>query len=257
MGVYNSSATRVEPVFRLLQKQGNDWLKQLLALPSLGHPKPHDWHGLSLYPEEVLYGDSEKALAAPAGLLDWLLINRLDVTGQGLEGLSKETADKRRRLLGGDVDMIEQGRQQLRADRSSRQWYVLEGPSYPDVYVRTRDLIVVIEGKRTETGPTTSTTWMLVRHQMLRHLDAAYESAGAKTVLGLFIVEGDSDGQVPKVWLDAAKSTISQDALCGSLPHRNKDEIDAIARGFLGVTTWLAVCKAFGIDYRSLPETTD
>ena len=35
--------------------------------------------------------------------------------------------------------------------------------------------------------------------------------------------------------------------LCASLPHRNESERRAIANGFLGCTTWLAVTQAFGL----------
>jgi len=115
----------------------------------------------------------------------------------------------------------------------------------------------VIEGKRTEPFPTLSTKWMPVRHQMLRHLDCAWEIRGKKEVYGFFIVEGDGEADaydVPQRWIEASKDTISDKALKGSLPHRNPDEIEKITKCFLGITTWQAVCGEFGIDWKSLPD---
>jgi len=106
----------------------------------------------------------------------------------------------------------------------------------------------VIEGKRTEPGPTTKTSFLNGRHQMLRHMDAAYEIAGHRVLLGFFIVEGDAAGDIPKVWRDAAEQTLSPEAIHGSLPHRPEAERDAIAAGFLGVTTWQLVCERLGIE---------
>ena len=120
----------------------------------------------------------------------------------------------------------------------------------------TPDALVVIEGKRTETGPTTSTTWMPVRHQMLRHMDAAWEVRGDRRVYGLFIVEAmRGSNTVPAHWVQAAEDTLAPAAVSGSLPHRSPAEREGIVQGFLGGTTWQAVCVEFGVDPTILPET--
>ena len=43
-----------------------------------------------------------------------------------------------------------------------KSWHLFEGETRPDVYIETPDLLVVIEGKRTEGGPTTSTKWIVI-----------------------------------------------------------------------------------------------
>jgi hypothetical protein len=70
-------------------------------------------------------------------------------------------------------------------------------------------------------------------------------------------VEGDrgSDAyDVPERWIEASKSTILDETLKNSLPHRKPNEVKEIAESFLGATTWQAVCKEFGIDWKSLPD---
>lgn len=256
MGKFDSTRTRVTPVFDHLRTSGDSWLEHLLTLSSGGHSNPLPWAGRSMRVDELCYGPEEKALPASIGLLDWLIGNARDVTGKGLMGLSEHSARMRLLLLERDLDAMAEARSLLAASRSDKRWYVLEGPSYPDVYIATPDLIVVIEGKRTESGPTTSTMWMSPRLQMLRHMDSALEASDGRTVLGFFAVEGPLDGSVPTDWQQHSKDTFSPKALASSLPHRTDAERQTIARGFLGITTWQAICREFGIDQKSLPDTT-
>ena len=130
-------------------------------------------------------------------------------------------------------------------------WYILEGPTYPDVFIETEGALVVIEGKRTERGPTTKTTWMKNRHQMLRHIDCAFEIRGRRSVYGFLLVEGnhESRGEIPEHWLAAADDTLSTEAVNGSLPHRSREEQKQISDCFLGVTTWQIVCDHFGVGW--------
>ncbi len=139
----------------------------------------------------------------------------------------------------------------LASGELGKEWYVLEGPSYPDAFIETPDALIVIEGKFTETGATTKTTWMPKRHQMLRHLDAAWEIRGQRSVYGLFIVESETPTQsdVPAKWSSIAASTTGEDALLTSLPHRkDSNERRQIAESFIGITTWQAIQKEFGLD---------
>ncbi|MFZ0879426.1 MAG: hypothetical protein WA002_08020, partial [Candidatus Acidiferrales bacterium] len=93
-------------------------------------------------------------------------------------------------------------------------------------------------------------------HQIWRHIDAAWEVRGRRAVYGFFIVESDrdsTDGSVPEVWRKAGKECIEPEALRTNFPHRSAEEVDAISRCYLGVTTWQKVCENFGIDWRKLP----
>jgi hypothetical protein len=168
----------------------------------------------------------------------------------------------RRRVVDRDADTLAGALRSLQERRpSTRAWYVLEGPSQPDVYLDSDDAVIVVEGKRTETAPTTSTAWMRVRHQMLRHLDAAWEYRQGRRIYGLFIVEAESGAtsvEPSSAWHEAVEVTISDEVLKGSLPHRSPDERSQIASALLGVTTWQAVCDEFQIPRAVLiPEVFD
>jgi hypothetical protein len=125
------------------------------------------------------------------------------------------------------------------------------------VYLVAQDALVVIEGKRTEPTTTTDTTWLKGRHQIWRHLDAAWEIRGRRAVYGFFIVESEvdsSDGSAPEHWRSAGAECLAPEVLRSSFPHRSEDEAHAISRCYLGVTTWRYVCERFNIDWRTLPN---
>ena len=90
---------------------------------------------------------------------------------------------------------------------------------------------------------------------MVRHMDCAFEVACGKPVYGFYIVEGVRDDDPAaldpaSVWLEAARSTLSDEVLQASLPHRTGAEQNAIASGFLGVTTWQRVCEALEVPWK-------
>ena len=99
---------------------------------------------------------------------------------------------------------------------------------------------------------TTTTTWMKKRSQMLRHMDAAYEIAGNKKVLGMMIIEGPggADAVTPSVyWQKEAEAQVAPQMLKASLPHRTPSQRSKIAEGFLGVTTWQRVCSELNLPW--------
>ncbi len=253
-GKFDSSKTRLAPFFDYLLGQdltSESWLPKLLA-------EVH--HGSGATPparlgplQEHGWGKNERALPPPADLLAWLIRNLKCPSSMKEDDLLPERKD----LVRGDPSRIQAGLSLLSSSRGGRAWHILEGSSYPDAFLATSDSVVVIEGKRTEAGPTTSTTWMPVRHQMLRHLDGAYELAGHRSLWGFFMVEGSPDGSVPQKWVDACIQTLDHDVLEQSLPHRSQEERGLISKAFLGVITWQQACVSLGVPLSALPNEVD
>ena len=248
-GGFDSSKTRLAPFFDCLRKNdptGESWLPKLLALPS---------HGSAVERPTVVgalqdhgWGENGRALQAPPSLLSWLVRNLKCPSSIQAERISTE----RRGLIEGDPAIMQEGLSLLGTSPRDRAWYVLEGPSYPDAYLATSDAVIVVDGGRTEAGPTTSTTWMPTRLQILRHIDAALELTGPRALWGFFMVEAAADGSVPQVWIDACAQTLSPDFLERSLPHRPPELRQAIAEAFLGVTTWQRACEELGVPLSEL-----
>jgi hypothetical protein len=249
-GEYDSSITRVEPVFDLLSKHTDDWVRQLLSLAEHGSGAPPPEVDLTY--QRGFWGECERGLRPPVALLSWLIRN-LEPSPCGTEAGAKRAA-----LIARDQETIERGLGMLRGRKPDRhRWYILEGPTYPDAIIETAGALIVIEGKRTESGPTTYTTWKTDRHQIWRHMDAAWEIRGGRAVYGLFLVEGASPepNMVPDIWKKAAELALGPTALAGSFPHRSEVERNAITGGFLGVATWQRLCADFAIDPLQLPPT--
>jgi len=203
--------------------------------------------------ESRVAGKREFALASPVSLLSWLIRHpRMPVSGTLSENPEKRR--KRQEWADNSPERLKEALRLLRNNPTGEDWFLFEGPSQPDVYLETRNLIVVIEGKRTEPKPTTGTKWMPDRQQMLRHLDCAWEVKGQKQIIGFFIVEGLGESMdVPATWINFSRETISTRAVATSLPHRGPEEQAGIAAAFCGVTTWQRVCSEFDIEWRNMP----
>ena len=90
---------------------------------------------------------------------------------------------------------------------------------------------------------------------MLRNIDAAWEIRGGRAVVAFYCVEGLSPDKtiVPPVWKGIATNTIRAETLDAALPHRSEEQRVAMARAFLGVATWQAVCGSLGLPPETLP----
>jgi hypothetical protein len=196
-------------------------------------------------------------------LLEWLIRNPA-LPKAGMPPASAETMRNRQRLLDGDPAALNEALKGLATGRFEKMWYAFEGSSYPDAFIETPDALIVVEGKYTESGPTTKTTWMPERHQMLRHLDGAWEIRGKRSVYGLFIVDGGESPNplaVPVKWRAACANSAKAEVLETSLPHRKTvEERRAIADCLVGITTWQAIQHSFNLSpalltTRSLPTS--
>ena len=248
-GRYDSSKTRVVPVFDALRTRGDDWIRSLIRLPEGGGRQP-DLDGLDLVFEEGFWGASERGLQPPHSLLDWLIENVKRPVRSATHHPLRE------RLFDRDPDVIREAQRLLRSRGKTRGWYVFEGLTYPDAFLVTPSALIVVEGKRTEAGPTADTTWLKGRHQMWRHIDAAWEIRGRRQVFGFFVVEAEMGGtRAPIVWQQAVRDTVDPAVLHASLPHRTTEERGHLATCFLGATTWQRLCEHFSLTEACLPET--
>ena len=187
VGMYDSSKTRVAPVFNALLARdptGRSWLPQLLSLPQLdgsnswdsratGEVQAHWWHG----------NPCERKLDPPVSLLQVLLREQF---GSG----RRSSISERQSLFDGDPAALDEGLRLL--DEQGfvlRKWWCFEGRTSVDAVIETERLLLVVEGKRTERGDTTYTEYMPGRNQMLRNIDDAWEIRGTKQVVAFCGVE--------------------------------------------------------------------
>lgn len=247
-GVFDSSKTRVAPVFEALAASNRNWVHDLLVLAEAS-PNRFSGSGLDLRFQSGAWGERETPIPPPVSLLSWLIRNPAKLRATEAEDSNRNL------LLHGNPTAVAKALDLLRTDGASRAWYILEGPTVPDALIETPDALVVIEGKRTEAGPTTDTTWLSGRHQIWRHIDAAWERKGRRKVFGMFIVEGEPrTGAVPRHWRKAIEDALSPAVIETSFPHRGPKERSSIKSSLLGVTTWQHVVQTFGLPNSTLIE---
>lgn len=260
MGSRDSSKTRVAPLFDQLYERdqtGATWLDSLIALGSRRDIVATVPRSQRLVPNHgKRWGPGEMPLPAPQALLEYLIAN---LDAQLVAGCSDsgDTLVKRTKLAAGDQPTIAEGLAAIRAGQRGKKWFVLEGDSRPDALLETENLVLCIEGKRTEAKCTTKTQWMRQRAQLLRHMDAAMNRFTGKRVLGLLIVEGDGGAESvapSQHWLDESEAAYAPAMTAASLPHRSTAEQDLVRENILGLTTWQAACRALGIDWNSIPD---
>ena len=229
---------------------GTVWLDRLIRLGSRASEVDLPSSAGELKPGHPrTWGEDERPLSPPLGLLEWLVQN-IEAENVKAGCTSEETFQKRLALAHRDPDVMQDALARLRADERGKAWFVLEAQSRPDAYLETDSLIVVVEGKRTEPSTTNKTKFMPKRSQLIRHMDAALEMADGRRVLGLLLVEGESPNPmlVPERWTTASDEQIHT-LLEPSLPHRTAEERDIIAGGVLGAATWQRICKEFSIEW--------
>lgn len=240
----------MEPVFKELQKRSDDWVRQLVTLPSHPGIDQAELGVLDLTYEDGHWWPKEHPLAPPRRLLEWLVTNPT-----ALRQPSSSHPD-RAALLRGDKAKLRQALAEIEVQPDGRGWHLLEGTTFPDATIITTDAVIVVEGKRTEAGPTVDTSWLAGRHQIWRHIEGAWGIRGSRQVFGFFLVE-EVAGEIPPLWVDAAREAVTESALSTSFPHLRKEEREALAACFLGVATWQQVCRSFDIDIALLPDTVD
>lgn len=250
MGKLDSSKTRVVPVFDELRRRdplGEMWLERLLSLPTGVASRASRTATPPI--RESRWGE-EKSLHPPMSLLRWMIDHPNQLTKPAdFEKRSQTTQEKRSALLNGDPATREEALRLLEgASAPTSVWYVLEGHTRPDAFLATDDALIVVEGKRTERGATTTTTWLADRSQMLRHLDCAWDIREGRRVYGFYVVEAEDGVAVPSKWWDEVAETVAERTRKASPPHRSPETQETIADGFLGVCTWQHVCREFDIE---------
>jgi hypothetical protein len=256
MGKYDSSQTRVQPIFAALHRQdesGEAWLVRLLRLPRR-----------AVGPETVVIPASlgqlvqppqfEFPVDPPKSYVQWLIRHPQSLSSPAQTVWNKwcdHTQKKRRALLAGDIEVQAEATAELekRLRLPRRAWWRFEGMTRVDCALLTDSTVVFVEGKRTETGPSRQVTWHLDRNQVLRVLDCAAVYAlqnNRQHYFVFLVVESDLVEHDP-VRQSEIEMVVLPDTVRGSLPHLTNEERTELLSHYLGVTTWQAIVSEFGL----------
>jgi hypothetical protein len=267
MGEWDSSLTRVQPVFNELLDRGPDgepWLGELWELATRTRPgaipKPADMGKLQASETPIDRPSRrgkvfERTVAPPLDFLRWLLAHpeamqvRDPINFGAKSDLSRAW---RRKLFSQDARLVSEAREEAERQLSKRaslrgrqKWWAFEGFSHIDCCLVTDRCVVFVEGKRTETV-SPSTLWFEQRSQIWRNVEVAREFAGGRQFGVILAVESERDGVAA---LDAAAHSLT-----ASYPHLPPDQQVELGRHLLGVTTWSSIATRFQLPTSCLLE---
>ena len=272
VGNNNSSITRVRPFFQKLFAKdwsGESWLPALLRLAtenqqiaenlasnvtplqmSLLYRRPFKDRVLKAYGADAIELEDcfERPLPPPSDFLEWLICHPKAMTwpDNGRRIFGQTTQRLREKLIACESWATDEALAALEATGSkgsARKWWAFEGFTEVDCYLETENLVLFIEGKRTE--PLSSATdWYPQRNQLVRNLEVAKAIAKEKDFAVLILCE-------------EPLSPLSDQEFIDSLPHLHKQDALDMRNHYLGCVTWRDACEATGIAFSELPETTE
>ncbi|MGI6197553.1 MAG: hypothetical protein ACOYIS_00290 [Candidatus Cloacimonadaceae bacterium] len=271
-GLKNSSKTRVKPFFSYLFKnQGNGaaWLPNLLGMVTKNKDLADmmsnmDCNVITRTEKKKSNNNSsespawedcfEYSLHPSRSLLRWMIEHPDELTWPRkngvLEKFERETTQPMRESLifpANDIDRKKAQQEALKLleekgpQKSRKKWWAFEGFTSIDCLLETKDFILAIEGKRTDSASQTI-EWYPKRNQIIRNLEAVKEKAGSKPYAVLLM---NKDGKDP----------VKDAHFTDSLPHYSQQEINELKKRYLGAVSWEQACKAVGIDLNDLPDT--
>jgi hypothetical protein len=261
-GLKDSSLTRVRPYFDALTARdpsSESWLRSLLGSTphgesvlraALQEPGRLD-SALATRGANGLFGCFEFGVGPPKQLLRWYLEHPDKLVWPKGKSYSSDTIRMREALLfGKDPGRAEAQREALEflqtKSTKSRGWWRFEGTSMIDCVLMTPELVVTIEGKRTE-PLSAATDWYPKRSQLVRNLEAAKQLANGRSWAAMVL----SESPMP----EASDSGISA-LLPTSAPHLDDAGREELREHYLGNLTWQQACDSTGLPFESLPRTT-
>ncbi|RZL50772.1 MAG: hypothetical protein EOP00_02640 [Pedobacter sp.] len=248
MGKYNSSKTRVTPLFN---KIGSDdsMLNELFKLFKYKVPKFENESVL-----EICYGKNEKRIPAPKSMLTWMLNNLSELNklpNYGIKNNESQSYIKRKLLFAGDSKTLKEAIDAVsNVEKSSdSRWYVFEGKTAPDIYIKTKESIFIGEAKRTERNITTKTLWLKNRDQLIRHIDSLLDQE--KEIYSFYLLENKT---FKNYYEQSMKLYNDRSYFESNLKHRNEQQIDRAFKSFIGFIFWEDLAEKFDIPFPEINE---
>ena len=240
MGIYNSSFTRVKPLGDAIINNH----KLVNSLLSLVMPDNifdfGDFDNSNVFYED---GQGEKALKPSPCHLAAIIEKIIDDEEFRSYVCKKDKSTKfnktlRNKLFNLDNETIELAKSEFKS------WNTFETASYPDLFIENDKFIIVIEGKRTETDITRSTTYLPHRCQMARHIEnALYYCDNKKKFIGFYIIEDTCK------YKDHCTREYFRNCLELETIQKNKVQKSAIANCFYSYTSWQEISNKLNIVY--------
>lgn len=248
MGKHNSTLTRVKPLFDFID---NDTNKLNVLFDQFQKSVPHIKQS-SIH--QIRYGCNEMVIPPSKPLLIWLLknLNQLNIVADYGVEKGSDPFYKRNKLFLGDQETLYEAINLINSKSQIPigKWYTFEGPTHIDIYIETDDSIFVGEAKRTESDIKTTTTWLKMKDQLIRHIDSLLDQS--KTIYSFYILDKTEfyKSKYPK----SMKLYEEIDYFRENLKHRDEDCILRAKESFIGFIFWDDLAELFNLTF---PDTID
>ena len=243
------SSTRLAPLFQELTSRSGNWLDRLLTLPRVKLKEQVKQVPSLGAVKETCFHPNEKTLAPPRALLEHL-IEHAEKYSSTKRGGYPHTHSKWNALAQGDKATKDEALRLLGQSGGAwpAPWWVLEEPVQVDVFLRTEKAIVLVQGFGKGEKPKTRSEWMPVRHHLWCAMDNAKTAFPNLPIFGLYVVEEEEEGELSLPWWGLLANEVNPHVLLASLPHLSTQEQVRLLLGFLGATTYRAVCAEFRLE---------
>ena len=252
MGKYDSSIYRVRPLMKIVENDHCAFLKfiSLVSIPSLDPPNTYAYDGEHCV--EKLLKPSKRHLSA---LIAYMASKNHSAPTKNekrnaLFFPNPKNPNQRAEACLEALAALEEDYRTL--SPNSRQWYLFEGFTHPDIFIEGDDYIIICEGKWTESNITTTTTHLSsdgeFRNQMIRHIQGAL-NLGSKKVYAFYIVDEDC-GYESQLTKESLATQLEMETI--KIPSSEKA---AILNAFYGYTTWQKIKNAIScVDFKEKEE---
>lgn len=243
MGKNDSTKTRVEPFMDFLGEDKNK-LNQFLKLFNSNRKIEIMEDSFKVfYGKKTTKHEGEKAIPAPISLLKWYIDhpeqlakeeNKQDKYGHP----SKKTIENRAAFFRGDSNKKNEAYEGIAKIKNRKEykygysWFIFEGYTKPDIFIKTDSSIFIGEAKRTEPKLTGSVKWYEQRDQLIRHVDSVIDCG--KKVYSFFILDSKKYENLE----DHENQEKNLKFYKKSLPHRSDEDIKKIMETYIGCITW-------------------
>jgi hypothetical protein len=239
MGTFDSSKTRVQPIFDALYRRhpsGEGWLDRLLTMGGRAPVNPVG--ALRQQPRFEFIASPSK------DFLRWMVMNTETWPLNWTEAkMPKHVLEARKFLAKGEPKRSEALAAIEVAGNDPRAysgWWCLEGPTHVDCALFTERAVIFIEGKRTELAASKGIRFAATSDQIARNLDCA-KRYGKEKSLDFYAMLVIEDGDKQRAFI--ASEVGAQ--IRKSLPHLSPEEAAQVEGHYLDFTTWQAIVEAF------------
>ncbi|MBC8383548.1 MAG: hypothetical protein H8E22_07090 [Candidatus Cloacimonetes bacterium] len=169
------------------------------------------------------------------------------VNNYGVKNKNSRTYRKREKLFSGDILIKDEAIKIINSKSKlpEREWYILEGNTFPDIFIKTEDSIFIGEAKRTEKDITTKTRWLGQRDQLIRHIDSLLDQS--KPIYSFYILEKKEF--LKGLYKEKMEFYKKKEYFELNLKHRSNSSIDRAFNSFIGYAFWDDIAINFGINF--------